>query len=167
MPNSSPHEDTNTQITLFEHYWLEAISVAGLTKGMIADVHKKREISLPKEFFENPEIKGMKAAMVIYFERSGEVRLIPMMKEGGARVRLEVEKVNPALMQTMTQLFKHHDLKVLFTTGFCFEENRCIYEVYFSADEIRKKEPDIRRTIESIPGLYESEFEILDIGQEW
>ena len=94
--------------------------MAGLTKGMIADVHKKREISLPEDFFKNAELEGMKAAMVIYFERSGEIRLIPMMKEGGARVRLEVEKVNPALMQTMTQLFKHHVLKVLFTTEFFF-----------------------------------------------
>lgn len=141
--------------------------MAGITKGMIADVHKKREISLPEGFFKNAELKDMKAAMVIYFERSGEIRLIPMMKEGGARVRLEVEKVNPALMQTMTQLFKQHDLKVLFTTGFCFEQNRCIYEVYFSADNINDKQDTIRSTIESIPGLYESEFEILEIGKEW
>ena len=141
--------------------------MAGITKGMIADVHKKKEISLPADFFNNAELKGMKAAMVIYFERSGEIRLIPMMKEGGARVRLEVEKVNPALMQTMTQLFKQHDLKVLFTTGFCFEQNRCIYEVYFSADNIKSKQDTIRTTIESIPGLYESEFEILEIGKEW
>lgn len=141
--------------------------MAGITKGMIADVHKKKEIGLPDDFFKNPELKDMKAAMVIYFERSGEIRLIPMMKEGGARVRLEVEKVNPALMQTMTQLFKQHDLKVLFTTGFCFEQNRCIYEVYFSADKIKDKQDNIRATIESIPGLYESEFEILEIGQEW
>ena len=141
--------------------------MAGITKGMIADVHKKREISLPQDFFKNPELKDMKAAMVIYFERSGEIRLIPMVKEGGARVRLEVEKVNPALMQTMTQLFKQHDLKVLFTTGFCFEQNRCIYEVYFSADDIKSKQDNIRATIESIPGLYESEFEILEVGKEW
>lgn len=141
--------------------------MAGLTKGMIADVKKKRAISLPDDFFSNPELGDMKAAMVIYFERSGEIRLIPMMKEGGARVRLEVEKVNPALMQTMTQLFKAHDLKVLFTTGFCFEENRCVYEVYFAADEIRQKETTIRSTIESIPGLYDAEFEILDLGEEW
>jgi len=141
--------------------------VAGLTKGMIADVKKKKAITLPEAFFGNPDLKDMRAAMVIYFERSGEIRLIPMMKEGGARVRLEVEKVNPALMQTMTQLFKQHDLKVLFTTGFCFEENRCVYEVYFAADEIREKEPTIRQTIESIPGLYDAEFEILEIGVEW
>ncbi|MFW9968392.1 MAG: hypothetical protein ACFFEA_14655 [Candidatus Thorarchaeota archaeon] len=141
--------------------------MAGLTKGMIADVKKNRAISLPEDFFNNPELGDMKAAMVIYFERSGEIRLIPMMKEGGARVRLEVEKVNPALMQTMTQLFKQHDLKVLFTTGFCFEENRCVYEVYFAADDIRGKESTIRSTIESIPGLYDAEFEILELGVEW
>ncbi|MFW9944736.1 MAG: hypothetical protein ACFFB7_07030 [Candidatus Sifarchaeia archaeon] len=139
----------------------------GLTKGMIADVKNKKAISLPEDFFNNPELKDMRAAMVIYFERSGEIRLIPMLMEGGARVRLEVEKVNPALMQTMTQLFKQHDLKVLFTTGFCFEENRCVYEVYFAADEIKEKEPTIRQTIESIPGLYDAEFEILEIGGEW
>jgi hypothetical protein len=90
-----------------------------------------------------------------------------MMKEAGARVRLEVEKVNPALMQTMTHLFKQHDLKVLFTTGFCFEQNRCVYEVYFAADDIREKEAEIRETINSIPGLYESEFELLEIDGEW
>lgn len=141
--------------------------MAGLTKGMIADVKKNRAISLPEDFFNNPDLGDMRAAMVIYFERSGEIRLIPMMKEGGARVRLEVEKVNPALMQTMTQLFKQHDLKVLFTTGFCFEENRCVYEVYFAADDIRGKESTIRSTIESIPGLYDAEFEILELGVEW
>ncbi|MHA2163728.1 MAG: hypothetical protein ACXABF_15020 [Candidatus Thorarchaeota archaeon] len=141
--------------------------MAGLTKGMIANVREKKEISLPEVFFSNPVLKDMKAAMVIYFERTGEIRLIPMMMEGGARVRLEVEKVNPALMQTMTHLFKQHDLKVLFTTGFCFEQNRCVYEVYFAANAIRDKESQIRKTIESIPGLYESEFEILEIGVEW
>jgi hypothetical protein len=141
--------------------------LAGLTKGMIANVREKKEISLPEVFFSNPVLKDMKAAMVIYFERTGEIRLIPMMMEGGARVRLEVEKVNPALMQTMTHLFKQHDLKVLFTTGFCFEQNRCVYEVYFAANAIRDKESQIRKTIESIPGLYESEFEILEIGVEW
>ncbi len=139
----------------------------GLTKGMIADVQNKREIRLPDDFFKNADLKGMKAAMVIYFERSGEIRLIPMMKDGGARVRLEVEKVNPALMQTMTHLFKEHDLKVLFTTGFCFEQNRCVYEVYFAADGIKEKEAEIRKTISSIPGLFESEFEILELGVDW
>ncbi|MHA1637512.1 MAG: hypothetical protein ACTSUB_05800 [Candidatus Thorarchaeota archaeon] len=141
--------------------------MVGLTKGMIADVRKNKEITLPDEFFSNEILKDMKAAIVIYFERSGEVRLIPMMKSGGARVRLEVEKVNPALMQTMTQLFKQHDLKVLFTTGFCFEQNRCVYEVYFAADGIKEKETQIRSTIGSIPGLYKSEFEILEIGKGW
>ena len=141
--------------------------MAGLTKGMIADVKNTREIALPEEFFANPILKDMKAAMVIYFERSGEIRLIPMMKDGGARVRLEVEKVNPALMQIMTQLFKQHDLKVLFTTGFCFEQNRCVYEVYFAADGIKEKEAQIRSTITDIPGLYESQFEILELGKGW
>ncbi len=141
--------------------------MAGLTKGMIADVKKKREITLPDDFFTNPTLSDMRAAMAIYFERTGEVRLIPMAKEGGARVRLEVEKVNPALMQTMTALFKKFDLKVLFTTGFCFEETRCVYEVYFAADEIKSKEPEIRKTLMNIPGLYDAEFEILELGVEW
>ncbi|MGV9103534.1 MAG: hypothetical protein ACOC38_10235 [Promethearchaeia archaeon] len=141
--------------------------MAGLTKGMIADVKNKQQIRLPDELFDNPILEGMKAAMVIYFEKSGEIRLIPMMKDGGARVRLEVEKVNPVLMQTMTKLFKQHNLKVLFTTGFCYEQNRCIYEVYFAADSLEEKEEEIRNTINEIPGLYNSEFEILTIGAEW
>ncbi len=134
---------------------------------MIADVKNEKQITLPDVFFKNPILNDMKAAMVIYFERSGEVRLIPMMRVGGARVRLEVEKVNPALMQIMTQLFKRFDLKVLFTTGFCFEQNRCVYEVFFETDDIASKESSIRTTIESIPGLFESEFEILEIGKGW
>lgn len=143
--------------------------MAGLTKGMIADVHKKREISLPDEFYANKELSSTKAAMVIYFEKTGEIRLIPMKKEGGARVRLEVEKVNPVLMQTMTELFKKHDLNVLFTTGFCYQDvdNRCIYEVYFSANNIQEKRDEIKNAIDQIPGLFESEFEILEIGSEW
>lgn len=134
---------------------------------MIADVKKNKSITIPDEFFRNPGLSDMKAAMVIYFERSGEIRLIPMLHEGGARVRLEVDKVNPALMQTMTHLFKEHNLKVLFTTGFCFEQNRCIYEVYFASDSIHEKEAEIRKTVENIPGLYKSEFEILEIGEAW
>lgn len=141
--------------------------MAGLTKGMIADVRKEKQITLPEVFFDNPILTDMKAAMVIYFERSGEIRLIPMMRVGGARVRLEVEKVNPALMQIMTQLFKQYDLKVLFTTGFCFEQNRCVYEVFFETDGIDDKQGRIRNTIENIPGLFESEFEILEIGKGW
>ncbi|MGQ4871824.1 MAG: hypothetical protein ACTSVD_05185 [Candidatus Thorarchaeota archaeon] len=141
--------------------------MAGLTKGMIVDIRNKREVRIPDEFYNSPLYKDVRAAIAIYFERTGEIRIIPMSREGGARVRLEVEKVNPALMQTMTHLFKQHDLKVLYTTGFCFEQNRCIYEVYFATDNIREKEPHIRQIIESIPGLYESEFEILEIGKEW
>ncbi len=141
--------------------------MAGLTKGMIADVKSEKQIKLPEVFFNNPILSDMKAAMVIYFERSGEIRLIPMMRLGGARVRLEVEKVNPALMQIMTQLFKQYDLKVLFTTGFCFEQNRCVYEVFFETDDITDKESRIRSTINNIPGLFESEFEILEIGKGW
>lgn len=141
--------------------------MAGLTKGMIADVKSEKQIKLPDVFFNNPILSDMKAAMVIYFERSGEIRLIPMMRLGGARVRLEVEKVNPALMQIMTQLFKQYDLKVLFTTGFCFEQNRCVYEVFFETDDIGDKEARIRSTIDNIPGLFESEFEILEIGKGW
>ena len=69
--------------------------------------------------------------------------------------------------KTPIQLFKQHDLKVLFTTGFCFEQNRCVYEVYFAADDIKSKETQIRNTINEIPGLYESEFEILELGKGW
>ncbi len=137
--------------------------MAGLTKGTIVDVRKSREVRIPDEFYNSPIYKDVKAAICIYFERTGELRLIPMTKDSGARVRLEVEKVNPALMQTMTHLFKEQDLKVLYTTGFCFEQNRCIYEVYFATDGIREKAQRIREIIESIPGLYESEFEILEL----
>ncbi|NWF95283.1 MAG: hypothetical protein HXY34_03990 [Candidatus Thorarchaeota archaeon] len=148
-------------------YRREAVALAGITKGMVADIRKKPAVVLPRDFFNNPELADVKAAMVIHFEKSGEIRLFPMMKESGARVRLEVEKVNPALMQTMTSLFKQYDLKVLFTTGFCFEQNRCVYEVYFAADGMAEKEAQIRRTIEGIPGLFKSEFEILTRGVEW
>ncbi|MEM4735346.1 MAG: hypothetical protein QXS20_06450 [Candidatus Thorarchaeota archaeon] len=141
--------------------------MTGITKGMIADIRRRPEIRLPKDYFSNAEISDMRAAMVIHFERSGELRLFPMTKESGARIRLEVEKVNPALMQTMTSLFKQYDLKVLFTTGFCFEQNRCVYEVYFAADNMAEKEKNIRRAIESIPGLYTCEFEILKVDGDW
>ena len=42
---------------------------------MIADVRKNKSIPLPDEFFQNPSLSEMKAAMVIYFERSGEIRM--------------------------------------------------------------------------------------------
>jgi len=134
---------------------------------MIFDVRSRREVRIPDDFYDNPEYKNVKAVICIYFERTGEIRIIPMTRSGGARVRLEVEKVNPALMQTMTHLFKEQDLKVLYTTGFCFERNRCVYEVYFATDDIQEKAPRIKEIIEDIPGLYESEFEILEMGKEW
>ncbi|MCF2137008.1 MAG: hypothetical protein K9W43_07145 [Candidatus Thorarchaeota archaeon] len=141
--------------------------MAGLTKGMIVDVMAERTIRIPEEFYKSSVSTDVQAAIVIYFERTGEIRFIPMKRSGGARVRLEVEKVNPALMQTMTHLFKELDLTVLYTTGFCYEQNRCIYEVYFATDNIVEKEPHIRKILESIPGLYESEFEILEVGKQW
>ncbi len=141
--------------------------MAGLTKGMIVDVRASREITIPEDFYKSEVSTDVQAAIVIYFERTGEIRFIPMKRSGGARVRLEVEKVNPALMQTMTHLFKEHDLTVLYTTGFCFEQNRCIYEVYFATDHIKEKESAIRNILENIPGLYESEFEILEVGKQW
>ncbi len=141
--------------------------MAGLTKGMIIDVKENRDIRIPDDFYNNPTYEAVKAAIVIYFERTGEIRFIPMMHSGGARVRLEVEKVNPALMQTMTHMFKEYDLKVLYTTGFCYEQNRCVYEVYFATEEIKAKEAHMRKILDDIPGLFDCEFEILEVGKEW
>jgi hypothetical protein len=42
-----------------------------------------------------------------------------------------------------------------------------VYEVYFEAEGIGSKESQIRSTIEGIPGLFESEFEILELGKGW
>jgi hypothetical protein len=115
-----------------------------------------KPISLPREF---QRILGdNKHALMILAVSTKTIRLIPTASPEVMKVGIEIKQLTPEYLKRMSETFVKNNLKVVYSTGFCYKGERCLYEAYFDPAEIKMSDDKLKGLIESLEGTTKIEL---------
>jgi hypothetical protein len=107
-------------------------------------------VELPKEFLK---VMGQDSnALMILAVSTKTVRLIPTTSSEVIKVGIEIKKLTPEYLKQMSETFVKRNLKVIYSTGFCYKGEKCVYEAYFDPAEIPMKDEELRKILQSLEG---------------
>lgn len=89
-----------------------------------------------------------KHALMILAVSTKTIRLIPTASPEVVKVGIEIKQLTPEYLKNMSEAFVKHDLKVVYSTGFCYKGEKCIYEAYFDPTEIKMDDDKLREIIQ-------------------
>ncbi len=101
---------------------------ASLIKGIVTTKPYDRILKIETSIFDNP-FPGAKASLIVFLEKSKEIRIIPIDSKEALRIKIETAGVTPSLLDSLMKLWSKYELKVMFSTGFCKMKDKCEYEV--------------------------------------
>lgn len=91
------------------------------------------------------------------------VRLIPTTSSEAVKVSIEIKKLTPEYLKQMSETFVKRNLKVVYSTGFCYKGDKCLYEAYFDPSQISIKDKEMQDLIESLEGTTKVEVKRIDL----
>lgn len=107
-------------------------------------------VQLPKEFLT---VLGQNSnALMILAVSTKTVRLIPTTSSEVIKVGIEIKKLTPEYLKQMSETFVKRNLKVVYSTGFCYKGEKCVYEAYFDPAEISMKDGELKKILQSLEG---------------
>ncbi|WXG47075.1 MAG: hypothetical protein WED05_10515 [Candidatus Atabeyarchaeum deiterrae] len=118
-------------------------------------------ILLPNEF---QKVLGENTnALMILAVSTKTVRLIPTTSSEAVKVSIEIKKLTPEYLKQMSETFVKRNLKVVYSTGFCYKGDKCLYEAYFDPSQISIKDKEMQDLIESLEGTTKVEVKRIDL----
>jgi hypothetical protein len=118
-------------------------------------------ILLPNEF---QKVLGENTnALMILAVSTKTVRLIPITSSEAVKVSIEIKKLTPEYLKQMSETFVKRNLKVVYSTGFCYKGDNCLYEAYFDPSQISVKDKEMQNLIESLEGTTKVEVKRIDL----
>jgi hypothetical protein len=107
-------------------------------------------IVLPNEF---QTVMGKNSnALMILASSTKTIRIIPTVSPEVVKVGIEIQQLTPDYLKQMSEAFVKHNLKVVYSTGFCYKGDKCIYEAYFDPAEIKMGDNELKGVISALKG---------------
>jgi len=113
-------------------------------------------ISLPSEFLK--VIGKNSNALMILASSTKTVRIIPTVSPEVVKVGIEIQQLTPDYLKQMSEAFVKNNLKVIYSTGFCYKGEKCVYEAYFDPAEIKMGDNELRGVISALKGTKKIEI---------
>ena len=80
------------------------------------------------------------------------------------KVAIDIDKLAPDFLRKVGNLFFELKLKTLYSTGLCFIDEKCIFDVYIDSIEFGKIDTEkLKNEIMSIEGISEINISIIDV----
>lgn len=140
------------------------------TEGELLSLKKIQEalaITIPAGMILNLEnsIKDKKNVFIVYRVRGDALKidLIPIFSKEVIKLELIFgSQMTPAKIREITETFLNYDTTLVFTSGICQEEDKCIYEVYIELKDLNQLE-GIKSDFHRIKGVMEIRIEKFSI----
>jgi len=98
----------------------------------------KSLLSSPKPFLTLIKSEN---ALVILSSTDVTVRIIPVESREVYKILINLgEKISPNFLLGLKSFFEETQINRFFTSGLCFKERECIYELYCSSDLMDKNQ---------------------------
>jgi len=136
--------------------------LVGLTRGVMTKLKPgddKKFIELPKTFFD---VIKSENALVILSPTDATVRIIPVESREVYKILINLgEKISPNFLLGLKSFFEETQINRFFTSGLCFKERECIYELYCSSDLMDKNQ--LLERLEKLEGIKSVEIQTLSL----
>ncbi|NHJ47865.1 MAG: hypothetical protein FK733_08765 [Asgard group archaeon] len=138
---------------------IEKITVAKLLK-----LEQEKSIELSEDFFEALKPEDGQFAVIILNLNRKSVRIIPTSTEKIYKVSINIDKLAQDFFQKVSNLFYEMNIKSLYSTGLCFVDNKCVYDLYIDSVEYEKiDEAKLKDNIMKIDGITTIDIESISV----
>jgi len=119
-------------------------------------------IVLPSEF---QTVLGKNSnALMILASSTKTIRIIPTIGPEVLKVGIEIQQLTPDYLKQMSEAIAKHNLKVIYSTGFCYKGDRCVYEAYFDPAQIKMGDIELKGVISALKGTKKIDIKRISIN---
>ncbi len=136
---------------------------ADITHAKVLQIQKGSTITLPEEFVD---AIGQPFGLAILVVKDKNVKLYPVDSSKVLYLKLNIEKLSKSFLEELTSVFEMGGLEdILFTSGICQSADQCYYECYFTPEQLKISEEDLRTRLTGITGVQKVVLEDVPVGQ--
>lgn len=136
---------------------------ADITHAKVLQIQKGSTITLPGEFVD---AIGQPFGLAILVVKDKNVKLYPVDSSKVLYLKLNIEKLSKSFLEELTSVFEMGGLEdILFTSGICQSADQCYYECYFTPEQLKISEEDLRTRLTGITGVQKVVLEDVPVGQ--
>lgn len=104
---------------------------------------------------------GVKYALMILTPSTKIIRIIPARSPEVLKTTIEIGELSPDFLQEFGFVLISNKTRTLYSTGVCFMQDRCTYEVYIDLSDLRISQEQLTAELANIEGVSKVSIESL------
>jgi len=114
------------------------------------DLLGKYSVALPTK---DNVYDGVKYALMILNPSTKTIRIIPARSPEVLKTTIVIGVLSPDFLQEFGFILISNKTKTLYSTGLCFTQDRCTYEVYIDRSDLRISQEQLSNKLTKIEGV--------------
>lgn len=138
--------------------------IQDITIAEMLKLEPEKPVELTEVFLDKLKPEIGKFAVIILTLNNKVIRIIPTVTKKVHKIAIDIDKLAPDFLRKVGNLFFELRLKTLYSTGLCFVDEKCIFDVYIDSNEFEKIDKEkLKKEIMSIEGISEINISIIDV----
>ncbi len=138
--------------------------IQDITIAEMLKLEPEKPVELTEVFLDKLKPEIGKFAVIILTLNNKVIRIIPTVTKKVHKIAIDIDKLAPDFLRKVGNLFFELKLKTLYSTGLCFVDEKCIFDVYIDSNEFEKIDKEkLKKEIMSIEGISEINISIIDV----
>ncbi|MFX1286560.1 MAG: hypothetical protein ACFFB5_23185 [Promethearchaeota archaeon] len=104
---------------------------------------------------------GVKYALMILTPSTKVIQIIPARSPDVLKATIEIGELSPDFLQEFGIILIRYKTRTLYSTGVCFMQDRCTYEVYIDLSDLRISQEQLTYELAKIEGVSKVSIESL------
>ncbi|MFX1513659.1 MAG: hypothetical protein ACFFCQ_13835 [Promethearchaeota archaeon] len=124
------------------------------TLGTMVRISPGKEILLPKKFLDILDDSPETGTYLLVFRRAtGIIRILPTKSSKAIKIYLEIGDLGTNFLDELGNIYESLKIQALFSTGLCFEEDRCMYEAFIDPINLTVTREELQEALEGLEGI--------------
>lgn len=138
--------------------------IQNITIAKMLKLELEKSVELSEEFLNELKPDIGKFAVIILTLNNKIIRIIPTVTKKVHKIAIDIDKLAPDFLRKVGNLFFELKLKTLYSTGLCFVDEKCIFDVYIDSIEFEKIDAEkLKQEIMSVEGISDINISIIDV----
>ena len=138
--------------------------IQNITIAKMLKLELEKSVELSEEFLNELKSDIGKFAVIILTLNNKIIRIIPTVTKKVHKIAIDIDKLAPDFLRKVGNLFFELKLKTLYSTGLCFVDEKCIFDVYIDSIEFEKIDAEkLKQEIMSVEGISDINISIIDV----
>ncbi|NHK30143.1 MAG: hypothetical protein FK730_02240 [Asgard group archaeon] len=138
--------------------------IQNITLAKMLKLEPGESVELSEEFLNELKPDIGKFAVIILTSNNKIIRIIPTVTNKVHKIGIDIGKLAPDFLRKVGNLFFELELKTLYSTGLCFVDEKCVFDVYIDSVEFEKIDAEkLKQEIMSVEGIADINISIIDV----